>query len=237
MTTTETLAERIAARRKHIQDSAACRMCGVDRAFCLANRDPDPEIGCCSHCHHDLDPDALAQLLDEIESGHVRTVEEAAPKPRKPGMSWLDYLDQDEQWMPDGRPMVRVADMDPEWRFNASRWLERNAATIAFKYSLSERIWFAMVCASPIGPNDNSADAIERDMHDRDEARTADPVAWIRTTPLYRALVADLPKLFENIRFATEEVGESLVVWAGRGDCRCKELRAQDWAREEEERQ
>lgn len=216
----------IAARRKHIQDSAPCRKCGVDRAFCLANRDPDPELGCCSHCHHDLDQVAVVQLLKEVESGHVRTVEETTPKPQ---IAWNDYLDQSEKWYPDGKPIVLVADMDPEWRYNASRWLERNAATIAFKYSLSEAIEFAAMCASPIGPSKNSADGLERDMHDKDEARTADPVGWIHTTVLYRALVADLP----DCSVALEAIAARARHWStcparsGAGDCRCDELRTQ----------
>src|SRR5439155_14448330 len=172
------------------------------------------------------DAGALLTLLDEIESGTVRTVEQATPKPRERGMPWATYLDQGEKWKPNGKPMVAIADMDPEWRYNASRWLERNAKVIAAKYTSDEQLWFLVACASPLGPNENSAEAIERDIEDRAEARNADPHAWIRTTALHRALVVDLPEC----SIALDAIAERAKHWAacpvrtGSGDCRCEEL-------------
>jgi hypothetical protein len=164
----------IAARRKHIRDSAPCEGCGTTLADCEAQRGKDPTappwFGCCARgvgldipCNHVPDAGALFALLAEIESGTVRTVEEATPKPTKGGIAWDWYLDQGEQWKPNGKPMVQVADMDPEWRFNASRWLERNAEKIV------------------------------SDLDRASEARLGEPHTWIRTSALYRALVADLP--------------------------------------------
>jgi hypothetical protein len=202
----------IAARRKHIRDSAPCEGCGTTLADCEAQRGKDPTappwFGCCARgvgldipCNHVPDAGALFALLAEIESGTVRTVEEATPKPTKGGIAWDWYLDQGEQWKPNGKPMVQVADMDPEWRFNASRWLERNAVKIAPKCTLNRGA----------------------------ERQAADPVEWIRTTALYRALVADLP----NCSVALEAIAERARHWStcpartGGGDCRCEAIAAQ----------
>jgi hypothetical protein len=202
----------IAARRQAIQDSAPCDGCGSTLAACKANQGKDPTappwFGCCARgvgldipCNHVPDAGALLALLVEIESGTVRTVEEATPKPAKGGIAWDRYLDQGVQWKPNGRPMAAVTDMDPEWRFNASRWLERNAAKIAPKCTL-----------------DRGA-----------ERQAADPVEWIRTTALYRALVADLP----NCSVALDAIAERARHWStcpartGGGDCRCEAIAAQ----------
>jgi hypothetical protein len=200
----------IAARRKHIRDSAPCEGCGTTLADCEAQRGKDPTappwFGCCARgvgldipCNHVPDAGALFALLAEIESGTVRTVEEATPKPTKGGIAWDWYLDQGEQWKPNGKPMVQVADMDPEWRFNASRWLERNAEKIV------------------------------SDLDRASEARLGEPHTWIRTSALYRALVADLP----NCSVALEAIAERARHWStcpartGGGDCRCEAIAAQ----------
>jgi hypothetical protein len=200
----------IAARRQAIQDDAHCEGCGSTLAACKANQGKDPTappwFGCCARgvgldipCNHVPDAGALFALLAEIESGTVRTVEEATPKPAKGGITWDWYLDQGEQWKPNGKPMVAIADMDPEWRFNASRWLERNAEKIA------------------------------SDLDRASEARLGDPHGWIRTTALYRALVADLP----DCSIALDVIADRARHWstcparAGGGDCRCEAIAAQ----------
>jgi hypothetical protein len=200
----------IAARRQAIQNSAPCDGCGSTLAACKANQGKDPTappwFGCCARgvgldipCNHVPDAGALLALLVEIESGTVRTVEEAKPKPAKSGITWDRYLDQGEQWKPNGKPMVAIADMDPEWRFNASRWLERNAEKI-----VSDMDW-----ASEVQPSE--------------------PHTWIRTTALYRALVADLP----DCSIALDAIAERAKHWstcparAGGGDCRCEAIAAQ----------
>jgi hypothetical protein len=197
----------VAARREYIRNNAPCVGCGATRAACEAHRGKDPTappwFGCCARgtdmapCHHPEDLAALSELLDEIEAGHVRTVEEATPKPRDRGMSWSWYFDQGEQWKPNGKPMVAVVDMDPEWRLNASRFLERNAAGYAAKCSL--------------------------------DAVAADPVTWIRTTALYRALVAGLPTSPDE----TDKLAARARHWStcparsGSDECRCEQIAAQ----------
>lgn len=229
----------IKARRRYIRDNAPCESCGATLASCMAERGTDPEappwFGCCARgqladipCRHVQDSTALTELLKEIEAGHVRTVDEIKPKPRKRQMGWREYLDQDRVWKPDGRPMVAIADMDPEWRYNASRWLERRAARIASAYSSSVDLRLSVEISSPIGPSDTVADQLQADAWHEAHERQRDPVGWIRTTPLYRALVADLP----DCSVALEAIAARAKHWntcparSGAGDCRCEELRA-----------
>lgn len=224
----------VAARRQAIRDAAPCVGCGATRAFCESQRGKDPDapewFGCCARgiamvpCHHVADAGALSELLDEIESGTVRTVEEATPKPRERGMPWSRYLDQGEQWKPNGKPMIRITEMDLPWRYNASRWLERNAAGIARKYTLSEGFEFAAICASPLGPSDDTAWSIEAEMDCAAEDRARDPQAWIRTTALYQALIKDLPKKQRKLA----RLAERAAHWStcpkrtgGDGTCTC----------------
>lgn len=80
------LSEIVKARRQAIQRAAPCEGCGSSLEQCLAERGKDPTappwFGCCARglyldpCHHVVSPHALAELLREVESGSVRTVEE-----------------------------------------------------------------------------------------------------------------------------------------------------------------
>jgi hypothetical protein len=229
-------ADIIAARRQQIQDNAKCDGCGATLAECKAERGKDPTapewFGCCSTnfgpCRHRVDAADLLALLREVESGTVRTVEEAAPKqaPAKSGMSWFEYLTQDKQWQPNGKPPVAIADMEPEWRYNAARYLERHAAVIGQRYSLAATVWFAAITSSPLGPSENAADGIQSDM-EREEAEIArDPVAWIRTTKLHRALVDGLPTKPKKVAALAERARHwsTCPARTGDGDCRCEEL-------------
>jgi hypothetical protein len=215
------LREMIAARRQAIQDAARCGHCGETLANCKAQQGQDPTappwFGCCARgtamapCHHVPDPGALLALLAEIEAGEVRTVEEVSPKPAPAReMTWVQYLDQGERWKPNGRPMVRIDGIGLEWRYNASRWLERHAARIATRYSLGEGFEFAAIAASPIGPSDDTADAIADHLDRAADDRARDPLAWIRTTALYRALIADLP----NCSIALDAIAERARHWS-----------------------
>lgn len=125
----------------------------------------------------------------------------------KKARAYYAYFNQGEMWKPDKRPFVRVADMDEVWRFNTTRWLERNAHTFATRYgvgevsSLSEPLYQNVVDARGnaafVGPMlsefDVMSDRFQEDVAQWDEDRIADPVAWIRTTTLYRALAEGLP--------------------------------------------
>jgi len=94
------------------------------------------------------------------------------------------YLDQDEYWINRQREKVLIVHMDPEWRYNASRMMERNAARMADLYNWGD---LGFLSRFPMG--EMAQDGFESAMDSRDH----DPAAWIRTTRLYQALVAGLP--------------------------------------------
>lgn len=94
------------------------------------------------------------------------------------------YLSQGQIWVPKDRPNLPIIDMDPAWRRNAARWLERRAKHFDLLYSLGEALLASRLDLSDLAMDDLLIDQ---------ERREQDPVAWIRTTPLYQALLADLP--------------------------------------------
>lgn len=223
-----TAADIIRARRRHIEDNAKCDGCGSTLAACRSQRGQDPTappwLGCCARgvhllqpCRHVADPSALRMLLDEAEAGHVRTVEEAYPAPvqgpRRVTMSWL--LHQGDVWQPKDRPLVRIADMDAEWRYNTAQWLERYAERLA----LSEQWSMAMLAAGPLGPSGDAAcDAFDSAI----DAMGVDPLGWLRSTPLYRALVKGLPTKRKKLaRLAERARHWSTCPARADGDCTC----------------
>lgn len=241
----------IAARRQHIQDNAPCLGCGATLASCEAQRGKDPTapkwFGCCARgtalgpCQHQTDPAALLALLTEIESGTVRTVEQVTAEqtqrkaPQPGGMSWFEYLNQGEQWKPNGRPPGPIADMDPEWRHNAARFLERRAGQIGGAYISAAWTWFTAALLSSVGPSEAAADDIERDINEQGAAIVRDPVAWIRTTKLHAALVAGLPTKGKKAAGLAERARHWSTCPArdGSGDCRCEQIRAEHQHAEE----
>ncbi|RKR92845.1 hypothetical protein BDK92_7327 [Micromonospora pisi] len=155
------------------------------------------------------------------------------------------YFNQGEIWLPKPpRERVRVADMGREWRFNAARFLERRAKALEFRYgfgeisAMSAPVWFDVVGEDngrPVtaGPgmsdldlmSDSASDAFDQAM----DQRVADPVGWLRSTVLYRALVADLPtEQAEVVQLAERAKHWSTCpVRTGADDCRCEQIRAE----------
>jgi hypothetical protein len=121
----------IAARRRKIREDAPCEYCGTTLAECRAWRGTDPTappwFGCCAHglgaepCAHRSDPAAMQDLLDEIEAGHVRTVEEAS-RPR----TSVQMIGQSEWWQRKTGEWVRIAEMSAGHRYNTAAMLLRN---------------------------------------------------------------------------------------------------------------
>lgn len=118
------------------------------------------------------------------------------------------YLNQGKWWIPEDGQKILIRDMDPEWRYNASRLLERRAHHLELRYSLGElerlgspvlRGVVAEVDGEAFvgGPwlshldlmGDHAQDAYDEELRQR----TEDPVQWLRSTPLYQALVRGLP--------------------------------------------
>lgn len=129
-----TLAEVIAARRKFIQDEAECIHCGATLANCKAERGKDPTappwFGCCAHglsmepCSHRSSTGALNDLLDEVATGRVRTVEEMLAD-RRP-VTMRDYLAQKRWWRNRAGEFIEVSEMNPGHRYNSAAMLLRN---------------------------------------------------------------------------------------------------------------
>jgi hypothetical protein len=180
----EALADQAAAiteRRQHIKDMARCQQCGASRKQCDAGikETGGPEGMCCTGGigHRHIENAAMVdQLIKEIMAGEVRTVAEAYPPPvqgpQRVTMTWL--LEQAEWWYPQGRPPVRVAEMDKPHRWNVARWLERRAPVLEAA-DRSRGIW---------------ADAPD-DVWASLSARA--PEEFLQEQPLYRALTRGLP--------------------------------------------
>lgn len=92
-----------------------------------------------------------------------------------------EYLRQGEVWKPKDRDPVRIADMDDTWRYNAVRFMQRHAGSLAMKYQA------AALNAMWVGAD------FDGHWFDEDQAPTARPERWIKTTKLYRTLLATLP--------------------------------------------
>lgn len=124
---------------------------------------------------------------------------------------WYRYFHQDRHWVPEGRPAVEIAQMDASWRYNCTRYLERNALSYARRYSdgcRAEELLLTLTGTTLGEVPEAVLDHLEACAY---EAK-ADPVAWIKTTPLYRALAAELPTKGKALR----KLGERSRHW---GDC------------------
>lgn len=132
--------------------------------------------------------------------------------PNRKALAWFKYLNQDQAWIPNGKPALPIKDMDATWRYNASQWLLRRAQTLAVHYEIGELAFIYGTTAPTVvgdvngmpvlGPEiavfaprgEMAQDALERQLDDAQEARAADPEGWLKATPLYLALVDGLPE-------------------------------------------
>jgi hypothetical protein len=88
-------------------------------------------------------------------------------------------FDQGVWWKTKDSGWVRITDMTPEHRANTARFLERRASAYEDAVAWSE---FAVFRGAPDGVVDEWLGDMER--------RSDNPEAWIKSTPLYRALVS-----------------------------------------------
>lgn len=115
------------------------------------------------------------------------------------------YLNQGEWWKPKERDPIRVVDMGDRWRGNAVRWMERRASYFETLYTFGEVFSLKFpVGHEVLGVDEYGHDVLGRTLTGHDlmsesaaddmaawqEERSADPVAWIRTTTLHKALLA-----------------------------------------------
>jgi hypothetical protein len=146
--------------------------------------------------------------------------------------AWCRYFNQGETWKADGRDLVRIVDMSPEWRLNCVRFLERRAARYAVVYArgCEAELWHGLNLLN----GEMARDSITRELEGEADYARDNPTEWIVTTPLYRALAAGLPVKGKKLRRLEERAAH----WAGcewrRGDtttCSCGRLRQERRAR------
>lgn len=209
------LVNTIAARRRKIRDDAPCEGCGATLAACVAQRGKDPTapswLGCCAQgtamerCSHRQDRRALAVLLDEIESGHVRTVveveaeesaraEKIAARKRRATTpdgtvirSTVDLLYQGTWWRRQSGEWVRIAEMNPGHRYNTAAMLMRNAHVYARLIAIQ-----CLDDASEHDGGDGAQDRLDRIAYHAVRQAAEDPADVLRETTLYQALTAGL---------------------------------------------
>lgn len=122
--------------------------------------------------------------------------------------AYYAYFNQAEIWLPNGRSQVRIVEMDAAWRLNCARFLERRAASYLAQYDFGEISALSQPTCQEVVGEDRGEVVLSgqvfseldlmgecaRDAFDGEaERRRSDPIAWVRSTPLYRALVAGLP--------------------------------------------
>jgi hypothetical protein len=197
----------VEARRKRIKDAAKCKNCGTTLEECraFAGDATGPEGLCCGSCHHVESLSDLHKLVDEMLTGTVAPPSDWRPgavlgplndRPRRPPVNWLVH--QSEWWRPrDGR-LVRIADMDPHWRYNTAALLLRNAQ----RHAGREASAVASLASGPLGPSGDAAcDAVDHEIKylcDRSGR-------WMQGTRLYRALISGLPRDSESLELLQKQ--------------------------------
>lgn len=129
-------------------------------------------------------------------------------------MSAYTMFNQGELWLPKDRPAVHIDDMGLEWRFNSARLLERGATTSVVRYGWSELF-------SLSGLSEDNAMDLANDMDHWQAQRERDPLAWVRTTKLYRALIADLPAELDALTALAERARHWSTCAVRTGDITC----------------
>ncbi len=118
---------------------------------------------------------------------------------------------------------VPIVEMSKEWRYNAARFMEQRARTIG-----DGALWNMLLGPQPSG--DMACDAFEDELDELEQRLHSDPVGWIRSTPLYQALVAGLPtnpyKLWRLAQRARHFSGCEAAAH-NRGPCSCGALARQ----------
>lgn len=132
------------------------------------------------------------------------------------------YFNQGETWFPNGKPAVAISGMDPAWRHNAAAFLVRNARAYLLQYDFGEFFSIQGVTA-PV-----AREALDQGLEEAQAERSADPEAWIKSTPLYKALVAELPEGPERdaLARAARHWSDCPLRSGEHGTCTCPERKA-----------
>lgn len=125
--------------------------------------------------------DYMAQQVYEITGkfGDEHDDVEFSLIPPKPTSDTVDMIEQNSWWLDINKQWHHIPEMDVFHAGNLVRWLERRAPAIQFKYSL------AMIQFAPQG--EMALEAFDQMM---DELGEMDPLEWLRSKPLYQAVLA-----------------------------------------------
>lgn len=139
---------------------------------------------------------------------------------------WYQYFNQGVYWKPNGRPPVDIVEMEAEWRHNCRRFLERSALLYARNYADGCEAE-AMLALDWLG-GEMARESVERVLDDEAHRAQADPVAWIKTTVLYKALGQQLPTKGKKLRQLATRASHFDGCprrTARKGECHCYRLR------------
>lgn len=219
--------QRVIAQLLQIYDRAPCRSCGTSRLDCSRIRErggDDAIVGCCfPTCDHSIAPSRIRDLIQQVESGQVR---EPEPETKCKRSSPYWYLNQGVYWLNRDGDQAPIAGMDPTYRYNCLKLLERRARGLGEVYSWG----FHLSGSGPLGPSGDAAcDAFEQAGDELNRHIERDPVAWIRTTPLWQALNRGLP----GNPYKRWRLGQRARHWSqcyrrehNSGPCTCKPTRS-----------
>ena len=87
-------------------------------------------------------------------------------------------------WQPKEGPPILIRDMDPSYRANCLKFMERRAHRVAEVFTS-----LALITAVADEASDHVMDALYGDAERIMDA----PLTWMKDTPLYRAMAKDLP--------------------------------------------
>ncbi|WP_166344957.1 hypothetical protein [Phytoactinopolyspora limicola] len=108
---------------------------------------------------------------------------------RKRFLAIYYYLHQAEMWIDRNQVRHDISEMSVRYKANCIAWAERRAKRWAGMYEWGASIWLGTQEAHM---TESTVDHFERQMHEEDQRRDADPVTWLRSTPLIARLIADV---------------------------------------------
>lgn len=98
-------------------------------------------------------------------------------------------LTQSDRWVDRGGELHDLDAMSVRYKANIVGFLERRAVGLADFYSYGEILSFS----GPLGPSGEMAqDSLDQALEEADRERRADPLKWLRSTPLLQRLRHDV---------------------------------------------
>lgn len=106
-------------------------------------------------------------------------------------MHWYTLLRQSKGWVDRNGLAYTIEEMTPTYRRNCANWLVKHSTNIGVLYGIGEiEFTFSLlqqfILEDDIWGGDDALDEADR-------MRAEEPERWIATTPLYQALMRELP--------------------------------------------